>query len=116
MLFIKKIREILKNDQNLDLLTCLTSSSLSLKVFAKNFNQKNVELKTEKRLDSIIREGYFGGRVEIFGNTLGSVYHYDFPGMYGICMKQKFPMGRPRMILGYQVDLDSLVPGFYSIK
>jgi hypothetical protein len=94
--FIEHIRNILLRDQGIDILDSLSISSLSLKAFAKNFNHKKVPLKTNKNLDSVMREAYYGGRCEIFGNTTEKIYHYDFPGMYGLCMKEKYPISHPR--------------------
>jgi hypothetical protein len=114
--FIETLRLILLNDQKIDILHVLSSSSLSLKVFSKNFNTKKLSLKMNNNLDSLIREGYFGGRVEIFGNTNEKVYHYDFPGMYGLCMREKFPFGKIRIVLGKNIDPHKLLPGFYTIS
>jgi hypothetical protein len=67
-----------------------------LKIFNKNFNYQKIPLKLNKNLDSVLRESYFGGRVEVFGNTDEKIYHYDFPGMYGFCMQEKFPFFLPK--------------------
>ena len=113
--FIEKLRLVLIKDQKIDILNILSSSSLSLKVFSKNFNIKKVDLKMKDDIDSLIREAYFGGRVEIFGNTDGIIHHYDFPGMYGLCMKQKFPFGKIKFLEKKEIDLNKLIPGFYTV-
>lgn len=114
--FMEKLRKTIIQDQKIDILGVLSSSSLSLKIFKKNFNKNMISLQTKQTLDSLIREGYFGGRVEVFGNTERRVYHYDFPGMYGICMKEKFPHGEVKILLGHQLDINALDPGFYTIQ
>lgn len=113
--FINHLRNIIWQDQKIDLIESLSISSLSLKLFTKNFNYRKVPLKTKKTLDLLLREAYFGGRCEVFGNTNGKIYHYDFPGMYGICMKEKFPLGHPTWYPTEKIDMNNLMPGYYTI-
>lgn len=111
--FLEIFFNLIRLTENYNPLNTLTVSSLSLKIFAKNYNQLNLNLKLQKKFDSYIRESYMGGRVEIFGNTKHRVYHYDFPGMYGLVMLESFPISNPRFV-GSNFNLD--IPGFYSIK
>jgi hypothetical protein len=67
-------------------------SGLSLEVFKNKFNYKNLETKLNKKYDKIIREAYFGGRCEVFGNAKKEemIFHFDFTGMYSEIMKEEF--------------------------
>lgn len=72
-------------------------SSYSYKLFSKKYDLNKITksiLKLEER--NYIENAYFGGRTEIFGNTkTGLVHRFDFPGMYGSCMKEKYSFGKP---------------------
>ena len=113
--FIDHLRKIFYEDQHVDILNNYTISGASLKTFSEKYNYRNVNLKLDKATDLCIREGYFGGRVEVFGNTEKKIYHYDFPGMYGLCMMEKFPISNPRWCSVDEVNLNNLLPGFYTI-
>jgi hypothetical protein len=87
-------------------------SSYSYKLFKKKYDKKGVckeNVFLEER--NYIENAYFGGRTEIFGNrSEGLIHRYDFPGMYGSCMKEKFPCGK-----GYfKNSKDFILPGFYT--
>jgi hypothetical protein len=45
--------------------------------------------------DEYIRQSYYGGRCEIFGNPIENdvIHHFDYSGMYGQCMLEKYPHG-----------------------
>jgi hypothetical protein len=114
--FVSILKKIFISDQNIDILKVLSSSSLSLKCFSLNFNYRKIPLKTKRSLDILLRQAYFGGRVEIFGNTNERVFHYDFPGMYGLIMQEKFPLNLPIWSDPTFININKLSPGFYSIK
>lgn len=86
-------------------------SSYSYKLFVKKYDYKKISkvfLKLEER--NYIENSYFGGRTEIFGNTKNGIIHrFDFPGMYGSCMKEIFPFGNP----WFSKPKDFQMPGFY---
>jgi hypothetical protein len=87
-------------------------SSYSYKLFSKKYDCKKI---TKINLDlpekNYIENAYFGGRTEIFGNTkTGLIHRFDFPGMYGSCMKEKFPCGKSF----FSIPSDFINPGFYT--
>lgn len=91
----------------------LTAARLSIQnYFEKNFIvSKEIPLK----IDRSLRQGYFGGRTEVFGNPYDDeiLLHYDWSGMYSQCMKEK--------VLGGNVYVSNKIhslniPGFYWIK
>jgi hypothetical protein len=71
-----------------------SASSISIRFYFKNFNL--IEKKIPQILDNYIRQSYFGGRCEVFGNQRDGevVLHYDYSGMYSQCMLEKFPYGK----------------------
>ena len=74
--------------------------SVSKEMFYRFFNKFNINLELEIDLDRVIRPAYIGGRCEIFGNPTSDeiTYHFDFNNMYGLAMKENFPMGKPTYI------------------
>jgi hypothetical protein len=113
-LFIEKINEIVKSFSiNIDKI--YSAPSLSLKIFDKRFNKSKIKLNTGDSFDSYIRPSYYGGRCEIYGNPKQSehIFHFDFSGMYGQCMKEKFCYGEHRIVNNPK---DFNIPGFYWVK
>lgn len=106
---------ISKYNININKKKILSISSLSLNIFFNNFNNKNINLKYSENLDNLVRKSYYGGRCEVFGNAYDDekVFHYDFPGMYSQCMKERFPIGE--YYINYNVK-DINKTGFYYIK
>ncbi len=91
-------------------------SGLSLEVFKENFNKLEIETKLEKKYDKMIREAYFGGRCEIFGNAKEDekVFHFDFTGMYSEIMKEEFCFGKIKVIKEIK-DKNIKEEGFYEV-
>lgn len=89
-------------------------SSLSLEIFKKKFNILNLETRLEKKNDKLIREAYFGGRCEIFGNAKKDekIFHFDFTGMYSEVMKEEFCFGKIKI----KKNIKNIKnPGFYEV-
>jgi hypothetical protein len=113
-LFIENLNKILK-DIKIDLTKSYSAPSLSLKIFREKFNKKKVKISQNNFIDKHIRNSYFGGRCEVYGNPLhdDNIYHFDFSGMYSQCMLEKFCYGR------YKINTNSKEiknPGFYYIE
>lgn len=91
----------------------LTAAKLSIEnYFKKNFIiKKRIALK----YDRIIRQGYYGGRTEVFGNPKDDeiLLHYDWTGMYAQCMSEKIPGGE---IKESNIISNIENPGFYWVK
>lgn len=90
----------------------LTAAKLSIEnYFNKNFVVKK---KIDLKYDRILRNSYFGGRTEVFGNPHDNeiLLHYDWSGMYSQCMKEKVLGGKI-----YESDIihEIIHPGFYWI-
>lgn len=90
------LTQIIKKIDKLVLDRCFSAPSISHYIFFKFYNNKKVEKKIKNSLDDYCRKAYKGGRCEIFGNPkINEVTKYfDFPGMYGLCMKEKFHNGK----------------------
>jgi hypothetical protein len=111
--FVKILKELIKKF-NINIDKVYSAPSLSLKIFIKKFNNDKIKFRHNFLLDKFIRKAYFGGRCEIYGNPKPNeyIYHFDFPGMYGLTMLQKFPYGKYK-IHSNVTKIDK--PGFYTI-
>jgi len=108
------IKTFIENIEKLDI--NILKYSYSISSYSVNYyfsKHNNIQKKINKNLDNIIRDAYYGGRCEVFGNSLKNefVYHFDFRGMYSICMKEKLPTKN------FHYSELSIVsePGFYKI-
>ena len=91
----------------------LTAAKLSVEnYFLKNYMVKK---KIKLKYDRVIRESYFGGRTEVFGNQKENeiLLHYDWSGMYAQCMKEKVLGGE---VIESNIIKDISHPGFYWIR
>lgn len=91
-----------------------SASSLSFNIYKKHFNIKKIKFSYNVLENKLVRPSYYGGRCEIYGNPIDNeyLYHYDFSGMYGLCMNQKFCYGKYK--INKAVDINKA--GFYWIK
>lgn len=90
-----------------------SAPSISHKIFFMKYNKFNIKEKLKKVDESFLRESYYGGRCEVFGNIYDDEYikYYDFKGMYSQVMMEKFHVGD-----GYfttKSDVDKV--GFHKI-
>ena len=113
-LFVKKYWEVLKIFNIKPNSNSYSASSISVKLFFSKFNKFKINKSLDISVDNYVREAYYGGRCEVFGNVLDNekIYHFDFSGMYGQCMLEKFPIGNYRFIYN---NFDINIPGFYFI-
>jgi hypothetical protein len=109
---VLKFLEILKNYFPEIKITPLTASSLAIKIF---FKKSGILKKRIKKTDDLmIRQSYYGGRCEVFGNLRPNevALHFDFKGMYAQCMLEKIPCGELKCSEFFK---DFNIPGFYLI-
>lgn len=113
-LFIEKISEIIK-DFNIKIEEVNSGPSLAFKIFFKKFNKNRISYITSGFYDRIVRQAYYGGRCEVYGNPKEGdyIYHYDFSGMYAQCMQEKICFGEYKVKTN---DFDLNKPGFYWIE
>jgi len=113
-IFIKKIEDIVKK-YNIDFEKVFSAPSLSLKIFLKKFNKNKISFNLDLKNKNLVRNSYFGGRCEVYGNPQDKEYinHFDFSGMYAQCMLESFPYGK-----GWIIERPNNLsnPGFYYIE
>lgn len=93
--------------------TSLTCGSIALNFYTKEFNEINLKLRSD--IKPVIRNAYYGGRCEVFGNVENneSILHFDFKGMYQQCMLEDIPYGDFKYKTS---DFNINEPGFYFIE
>lgn len=104
-IFLAECGDILKKN--------FSTPSISHYAFFKVYNSKSVPQFLSKKNDLYVRNAFFGGRSEVFGNpyTWENVKYYDFSGMYGQVMRECFHNGEGV----YSVPTDFYSPGFYTV-
>lgn len=102
------------SELNIDYKKNFTCGGISLNYYIKNWNIINLNLKTKYK--QIIRQAYLGGRCEIFGNPREGekILHFDFKGMYQMCMLENLPYGDFKFKNADNNDMSE--PGFYYIE
>ena len=115
--FANKIREF---DMSLGIRS-YSIPGLAYKVFKTRFLNVNtlVNLSLNKNINDFIREGYYGGRTEVFMAYIGGNrgYYYDVKGMYAQAMSKSLTCGEPeRMTKFTNTWLSSeMLKGFYKV-
>jgi hypothetical protein len=95
-----------------EFLKCPTTASLAMKVYQVNYPddyEKAISTKYKGKwgdfLEKFIREGYYGGRTEVFTPELYGGYHYDVNSLYPYVMKtHKIPIGYPKHFSDEQAE------------
>lgn len=90
-------------------------SAISAYFFYKKCNVYKINKCIPAAVDNFVRNAFYGGRCEVFGNPKKNeyVYYFDFAGMYAQCMLEDFPKGEPYFIYS---NFDISTPGFYKIS
>lgn len=111
---INKIFDIIDLESKKIRKNSLSSPAISHKIFFSKYNNLNINENLRLDYDSYIRNSFFGGRCEVFGNIRSNEYvkYYDFSGMYGQCMLEKFHLG------DFKYEKINIIskPGFYNIN
>lgn len=92
---MKNVNKVLK-DKDARWHTKASLPSISKNLFLSKYNFHDFKFNSDITRDQMVRESYFGGRCEIFGNPYtGSeqIFHMDFDNMYGELLKENFPTG-----------------------
>lgn len=97
-------------------LNLVSLSSLSFYIYFKFFNKYKVKKSIKKEEEIYLRDSYFGGRCEVFGNKKKNeqVFYFDFPGMYASCMLEKNVYGECHFMYNAPENIE--IPGFYNIQ
>lgn len=92
-------------------------SSIAYKIYIKKFDKFRITgTKNDKFRHEYIKDAYYGGRCEVFGNPgkeKKKIHYYDFSGMYAQCMLEKFPVGES---IFKTKNLNPYEPGFHSVR
>ncbi len=113
--FMKKLIKIIENYDNKIIKKSYSFSSISYKLYIKMFDKWEIDkIKNTNYDHNYIKDAYYGGRCEVFGNPNDKLIHYfDFSGMYSQCMKETFPIGKPSYS---STNLNIYNIGFHSVK
>lgn len=80
-----------------DFIKCVSTASLSMRVFKTQYPDDFQKIKDSQLyvyMEDFLRQGYFGGRVEIFKPRIGKGFHYDINSLYPYVMeKYYYPVG-----------------------
>lgn len=90
-------RIFIKKTFGVDPLTCLSLSSVSLKIFrTKYYNDKDCPIEhLHGNKDQFVRNSYRGGVVDVYMPLLTNGYHYDVNSLYPFVMSQfDMPIGK----------------------
>ena len=87
---LNKAQNIYINEYDVDIATIVRTSSLSLKIFRKNY--QNIDIPILKgSIDSNIRKSYFGGATDYYKRYGEKVYYYDVNSLYPFAMLNDMP-------------------------
>lgn len=91
----------------------MSAPSIAHKLFFKKYNIMKILENLNMDEDEYIRNSYFGGRCEVYGNLKNGehIKYFDFSGMYAQCMLEKFHNGVGEFVLCERINK----PGFYNI-
>lgn len=111
---LNKLFKIIKDEDKSVLNKSLSAPSISHKLYYLKYNNIKIEQNIKTADDIYIRNAYYGGRCEVFGNPLQDehIKYYDFSGMYAQCMMEFFHSGKGK----YEIPTEIKKVGFYNIN
>lgn len=112
--FLLLVHKILSPFQ-INLQKFYSTPAIAFNIFNKTMIEQKDIVKLTHFERSFVLNAYFGGRCEVYGNPKNgeSIYYYDFAGMYGLSMIEKFTTGKPTLISNPD---NCSRPGFYCIQ
>nr|YP_010160567.1 DNA polymerase [Gymnopilus junonius]QRH17753.1 DNA polymerase [Gymnopilus junonius] len=84
-------QKIYLSKYQVDICQVLSTSSLSLKIFRKNFLNTDIPILVES-VDAFIRKSYFGGATDIFKSRGYNLRYYDINSLYPNAMLKPMPL------------------------
>lgn len=111
--FVNVIQSLLKS-LGFSLHNSLSAPSLSFKIFSKKFNEDKIKIRHNFITNTYAFRAYKGGNTNVYGNPRKGekIFYYDFPGMYGKVMREKFPFGKWNFVID---GFDLKKPGLYCV-
>lgn len=79
---ITKVNKQVFNDYNVNIMDKVTISSLALDIFIKRYYKDNIPLVNKTSMYKDIKEGYYGGKTEVYIPTGNNLYYYDVNSLY----------------------------------
>lgn len=90
-----------------------TLAGISLDLYLRKYLKLN--LPSYFHLDGYLRQGYYGGRTEVYKKYLREGYYYDFNSLYPAVMYENyFPVGSPSVYLNYKLAKSDI--GFCELE
>jgi hypothetical protein len=87
--FLGLFNAVILESFGISIISALTAPSLSLLIFRRKFDSCNVFRGGGGDKETFVRQGYYGGRCEVYGNPLKGdiIHHFDYSGMYpSVCV------------------------------
>lgn len=111
---IESIKPMINSEISGGLEKFLSSPSLSFNIFFKKYNDFSISSKLQEDKDEYLRGHFIGGRCEVYGNPREGmkIKHYDFKGMYGQCMLEKYHCGLSKFTTNASIQ----DVGFHTIR
>ena len=88
---ILNARSIYHNNYNVDIVKVVSTPSLSLLIYRHKFQQVEIPI-LNRKLDSKIRDSYFGGSSDYFKLYGENLYYYDINSLYPYAMLNDMPL------------------------
>lgn len=88
---LKNAQSSYVNDYQIDITTILSTSTLSLKIFRKQFLNKNKIPILKQSEDRFIRNSYFGGATDYYKLYATNLKYYDVNSLYPYAMCKPIP-------------------------
>jgi hypothetical protein len=80
------------NNYQVDITTIFSTSTLSLKIYRTNFQDRDINIPTLKgNIDNFIRKGYFGGGTDYYKAHIENGKYYDINSLYPHAMSNLMP-------------------------
>jgi hypothetical protein len=90
----KKYREMIFDNFQIDILSCITLPSLAFKIFRSKYYTKPVIQQSHGHMDLFIRKSYRGGVVDVYKPKIEKGYYYDVNSLYPYIMSNNhMPVG-----------------------
>jgi len=105
---------------NLNMTQCLTASTMTKNIFKYSYYKPKTHpiYQPPKDVDLFIREGYFGGRCEVFveaGTKKENVFYIDETSKYPAEAQKDLPYGKHKMVPGESIDIGTFF-GFIKAR
>jgi hypothetical protein len=88
---LDRAQTIYSNEHSVDIVSILSTSTLSLKIFRQNFLKTDIPILKDSE-DSFIRKGYYGGATDYYKAYGKNLHYYDVNSLYPHAMLNPMPL------------------------